>query len=135
MLSLARTPYRFILNIWRLICVYFFCFMRMFLNAILAKWLCVRMFVSPVDTKSVTALVSRIGTKAAVCRSAASGQWTPQPIYSSLTTESKQSNCPLSIFQSRSRGFKTNLCCYTWINWICAWMNLTDLWHWQNDRK
>lgn len=44
-------------------------------------------FVSPAE--DVTGLVSRIGTNAATCRSAASSQWTPQPIYSNLTTESK----------------------------------------------
>lgn len=51
--------------------------------------------VSPVDTEGVTGLVSRIGTEAAACRSAASGQWTPQPIYSSLTTEGKTKQLPI----------------------------------------
>lgn len=48
-------------------------------------------FVSPAE--GVTGLVSRIGTDAATCRSAASSQWTPQPIYSNLTTEGKTNQC------------------------------------------
>lgn len=69
----------------------------MFYNAKVALCACVcacvcvweRVFVSPVGAEGVTGLVSRIVTEAAACRSAASGHWTTQPIYSGLTTDRK----------------------------------------------
>lgn len=72
----------------------------MFSNAKVTTCLwCERVFISPVVAEGVTGLVSRIGTVAAGCRSATTSQWTPQSIYSSLTTEGgKNKQLPFIYF-------------------------------------